>query len=245
MLCSLASSQAGAQFNLNKLKKAADTALDVKDVEREPRCVPIHSADDDLAAVTDDGVPVLLCTVPVNLRNWPPFASEHGPGLEPAELAAWTSAFAKGKARESEGDDAAALAEYARAAEIDPDLNASINELYNPTGLVAPYDTSIHYHPRWFLVNGEPLRYRGKVAALVADMKLDDVAIAAPLTKYSVSITDGERISEFVDRVQVMMDGQPRALGELLTYHRELADELHERDRVHTYGSFHIADLAA
>ena len=30
--------------------------------------------------------------------------------------------------------------------------------------------------------------------------EIDDVAIAAPLTKYSVSITDGERISEFVDR---------------------------------------------
>lgn len=51
--------------------------------------------------------------------------------------------------------------------------------------------------------------------------------------------------TEFVDRVQVMIDGQSRALGELLTYHRELAEELHERDRVHTYGSFHIADLAA
>ena len=30
--------------------------------------------------------------------------------------------------------------------------------------------------------------------------EIDDVAIASPLTKYSVSITDGERISEFVDR---------------------------------------------
>ncbi|MGD8590310.1 MAG: Ig-like domain-containing protein, partial [Chromatiales bacterium] len=40
--------------------------------------------------------------------------------------------------------------------EIDPDLNASINELYNPTGLVTPYTTSIDYHARWFLVNGEP-----------------------------------------------------------------------------------------
>ena len=30
--------------------------------------------------------------------------------------------------------------------------------------------------------------------------EIDDVAIAAPLTKYSVQITDGERISEFVDR---------------------------------------------
>ena len=30
--------------------------------------------------------------------------------------------------------------------------------------------------------------------------EIEDVAIAAPLTKYSVSINDGERISEFVDR---------------------------------------------
>ena len=30
--------------------------------------------------------------------------------------------------------------------------------------------------------------------------EIDDVAIAAPLVKYSVRITDGERISEFVDR---------------------------------------------
>jgi acetolactate synthase-1/2/3 large subunit len=30
--------------------------------------------------------------------------------------------------------------------------------------------------------------------------EIDDVAIAAPLVKYSISITDGERISEFVDR---------------------------------------------
>jgi len=51
--------------------------------------------------------------------------------------------------------------------------------------------------------------------------------------------------TDFVDRVEVDVDGRLRRVGELLTYHRELADELHEKDRVHTYGSFHIADLAA
>jgi S-adenosylmethionine-diacylglycerol 3-amino-3-carboxypropyl transferase len=51
--------------------------------------------------------------------------------------------------------------------------------------------------------------------------------------------------TEFVDRVHVTHGGQLRELGEMLTYHRELATELHEKDRVHTYGSFHIADLAA
>ena len=51
--------------------------------------------------------------------------------------------------------------------------------------------------------------------------------------------------TDFIDRVEVSRDGQLCALPELLTYHQELADELHAQDRVHTYGRFYIADLAA
>ena len=42
-----------------------------------------------------------------------------------------------------------------------------------------------------------------------------------------------------------MHHGKPAKLPELLTYNEELAARLHQRDRVHTYGSFHIARLAA
>ena len=51
--------------------------------------------------------------------------------------------------------------------------------------------------------------------------------------------------TDFVDRVRVNIDGQPKQVGELLRYDRDLAERLHERCRVHTYGSFYIADLAA
>ena len=51
--------------------------------------------------------------------------------------------------------------------------------------------------------------------------------------------------TDFVDRVNVRLNGTQRELGELLTYNKELAAELHELDRVHTYGSFYIADVAA
>jgi len=51
--------------------------------------------------------------------------------------------------------------------------------------------------------------------------------------------------TDFVDRVRVNVGGHPRELGELLHYHRELAHDLHQKCRVHTYGSFYIADLAA
>jgi len=49
--------------------------------------------------------------------------------------------------------------------------------------------------------------------------------------------------TDFVDQVQVRVNGRLRRTSELLEYHRDLAARLHERDRVHTYGSFAIADL--
>ena len=50
--------------------------------------------------------------------------------------------------------------------------------------------------------------------------------------------------TRFLDRVRVTTQGAPRELPELLRFHRLWADTLHARDRVHTYGSFAIADLS-
>jgi S-adenosylmethionine-diacylglycerol 3-amino-3-carboxypropyl transferase len=51
--------------------------------------------------------------------------------------------------------------------------------------------------------------------------------------------------SEFVDRVELIdRAGRACRVGDRLTYDRALAADLHERDRVHTYASFHVADLA-
>ncbi len=51
--------------------------------------------------------------------------------------------------------------------------------------------------------------------------------------------------TDFLNHVQVKANGRVRELPSLLTFHRELAADLHAKDRVHTYGSFYIADLAA
>ena len=43
--------------------------------------------------------------------------------------------------------------------------------------------------------------------------EIDDVSIAAPLTKYSASITDGNRIREFVDKAyRIATNGYPGAV---------------------------------
>jgi S-adenosylmethionine-diacylglycerol 3-amino-3-carboxypropyl transferase len=48
----------------------------------------------------------------------------------------------------------------------------------------------------------------------------------------------------FIDQVQVQRNGQLTKVNDLLTYNTDLAAQLHEKDRVHTYASFYIADLA-
>lgn len=68
------------------------------------------------------------------------------------------------------------------------------------------------------------------------------LARAAPGTR--IIWRSGGLRTDFLDRVSVTTGGQIKKLPELLTLHPDLAAELHEKDRVHTYGSFYIADLA-
>lgn len=48
---------------------------------------------------------------------------------------------------------------------------------------------------------------------------------------------------DFVDPIEITLNGQKTRVGDHLEYHNELANRLHQRDRVHTYASFSIADL--
>jgi S-adenosylmethionine-diacylglycerol 3-amino-3-carboxypropyl transferase len=64
---------------------------------------------------------------------------------------------------------------------------------------------------------------------------------AAPNTR--ILWRSGGLKTEFLNRVRVKVKGQQKMLPELLRYHESLANQLHQLDRVHTYGSFYIADL--
>ncbi|MFO0927432.1 MAG: BtaA family protein [Gemmataceae bacterium] len=69
------------------------------------------------------------------------------------------------------------------------------------------------------------------------------LAAAAPGARV-IFRSAGLRVN-FLDHLQVTHGGRERELRDLLRYHPDLAAELHKKDRVHTYGSFHIADLPA
>lgn len=49
--------------------------------------------------------------------------------------------------------------------------------------------------------------------------------------------------SPYLNRVPIEINGEKKLLGDVLSYHTEQAAELHQKCRVHTYGSFYIADL--
>jgi tetratricopeptide (TPR) repeat protein len=64
-------------------------------------------------------VPVVICTVPVNLEACSPFASEHRRGLTQAEERSWRELYTLGTNAEEHADWAAAEKRYAEAAALD------------------------------------------------------------------------------------------------------------------------------
>jgi S-adenosylmethionine-diacylglycerol 3-amino-3-carboxypropyl transferase len=50
---------------------------------------------------------------------------------------------------------------------------------------------------------------------------------------------------DYLNDLVIQHRGRPLRLGDVLTYDRELAAHLHQRDRVHLYGSFSICKLSA
>jgi len=65
------------------------------------------------------GATVLLATMPVNLRDFPPLASVHRPDLRPEQLAEWQKFFSAGTQAQAAGNFAEALGAFRKAAEID------------------------------------------------------------------------------------------------------------------------------
>jgi len=78
-----------------------------------------RNLDDICSAANAAEAKTILCTVAVNLRDCPPFASGHRDGLGVEDLAAWEEHVQRGRLAQQEGRFEDALAHYERAAAID------------------------------------------------------------------------------------------------------------------------------
>ncbi len=78
-----------------------------------------RNVDDILAIGRRAGARVLLSTVVSNLKDCPPFASQHRPDLAAAQRAEWDRLYAAGITAEAAANQAGAIAPYQQAARID------------------------------------------------------------------------------------------------------------------------------
>lgn len=74
---------------------------------------------DIVETASDADVPLILCTVPVNLRNCAPLASDHSGDLDDAQKSEWEKYYREGAALEAESRWLEADKKYAQAAELD------------------------------------------------------------------------------------------------------------------------------
>ena len=82
-------------------------------------------------------IPLVVCTIPVNLRECAPFASLHAPGLDSARLAQWEALYKEGVNFEQENQLAEAISRYQEAGRIDDgfaDLAFRLARCYSAMG---------------------------------------------------------------------------------------------------------------
>lgn len=84
---------------------------------------------------------------------------------------------------------------------------------------------------------------RGKMRDALAEEWTELLAKAAPGAR--AIYRSAARSTPWLDALTVGHRGRLRPLGGLVGRRTELAEALHARDRVHTYGSFHILELPA
>jgi tetratricopeptide (TPR) repeat protein len=85
---------------------------------------------------------IIICTVPGNLKDNPPFSSNHRPNLSGSEKVKWDELYQRGVTFETEGHYSAAVEQYVQAVEIDDsyaDLRFRLGRCYWAMG---EYDQS-------------------------------------------------------------------------------------------------------
>ena len=133
-------------------------------------------------------IPVIFCTVAVNLKDSPPFASLHQPDLSDQQKRQWQQLYDQGAAFESQGDYAQAVQYYLKTAEIDDryaDLHFRLGRCY--------WQLQSYERARQSYVNArelDTLRFR-------ADTRINDVirSVAKKQSRGDVHLLDFAKIA--------------------------------------------------
>jgi tetratricopeptide (TPR) repeat protein len=187
----------GMGMFLDKQVRAADASL---------RIVYRHfqrNLQDIRRLACNSGIKIILCTVPCNLKDSPPFASLHRPDLADAERKSWDGIYQRGAQCETDGNYAEAVKLYLQAAEIDDryaDLQFRLGRCYWEMG---EYEKA---RDKYILARElDTLRFR-------ADAKINEIIRDTAVNKTDEGVF-------LVDAVELFDENSPhRTPGEELFY---------------------------
>jgi len=123
LLTSLSES-AGARRNVPAVWRGMEMFLEKQIRADDPRLETVYqhfqrNLEDISRIAGESGAKIVLCTVGSNLKDCPPFASLHRPGLPEEEKNKWDDIYQQGAEYESAGNYAEAVVCYLAAAQID------------------------------------------------------------------------------------------------------------------------------
>jgi tetratricopeptide (TPR) repeat protein len=171
----------GLEMFLDKQIRANDPALqDVYDHFQ-------HNLQDIIAAGRSGGANVILCTVGSNLKDNPPFGSQHRTDLTEAEKQQWDELYQQGIAYESTTRYAEAVERYLAAAKIDDsyaDLQFRLGHCY---WLMSEYGQAAERYAKAELF--DTLRFR-------ADTRINEIIRGVARSQDNIQFVDAVRIFE-------------------------------------------------
>jgi Flp pilus assembly protein TadD len=185
--------------------------LEIRNGDERLRGMYRHFADNlagIVRAAQHAGAGVVLCTVAVNLRDWPPLASTHRHAKDSPEFARWRREIAEGDRAVEEGSWDAALQHFGRAREIEPahaDTVFRVAECLDALGRTrdarAAYEEARDLDAYRFRADGEINRIIRRVAAE------HNVACADAAGHLSTPGGGAPGSEEFLDHVHLTFDG--------------------------------------
>jgi S-adenosylmethionine-diacylglycerol 3-amino-3-carboxypropyl transferase len=122
-------------------------------------------------------------------------------------------------------------------------LRGAIGRLRHHTRTITDYLQSSDTRFTRFVLLDHMDWMNGQLRAALAEEWTQILDKAAPRAR--VIYRSAARSTPWLDPIFVSFRGRSERLQGLLRRHSDWADALHARDRVHTYGSFHIVDLPA
>lgn len=163
-----------------------------------------------LDGFADKGVPVVVCTLPVNLSGVSPFKSEHRPGLSAEDLQTWQRLWQDASVREQAGDWSGALGRLDEALKIDAryaELHFRRGVLLERLGRIAE---AYHAYDRARQEDIIPLRALDEINDIIRQLAEKPGVYLADVERFFLRISPGGIPGRnlFADHVHPTLEGQ-------------------------------------